>query len=295
MKTSPEFIESFLGYFEDPDVDEVCWNGTRSICVYKKNKAQVFVSPYKKIPQMTRECQEFALSQGLRLDAFCPSAGGHIHNENFRWHCLIPPASLEGPLLTIRRHRFENLQIEDFKISDENAKCLKVVFENPKNHIIFCGPTGSGKTTLLSSFLKTYAQEQRVIIIEECHELPLISPQWTRMLSRQEDVEGRGSIKLSFLIESSLRLRPDRLVLGELRTLDSLVFFESLLFGHYGSLSTLHASDLKGVEKRLNALQAMRGTSQKDFFSNFEGLRNLWYVFMERGSPPSVVGIEVHR
>lgn len=286
------FLNTIRTYFSDPGVHELSLNSTRSLSVFKGDKSSTENSPFHDKVQLIRTCQEFALSQGQRLDAYCPSAGGQIEDGLFRWHCLIPPASMEGAIFSLRRHRFAELEIEDFQISAENNLLLSKIFEDPHNHILFCGPTGSGKTSLLSAFLKRYALQQRVIFVEEHAELPLSSEQWIRLVSRRKDIEDKGELKLSFLIEESLRLRPDRIVLGEIRTLDSLVFFETILLGHYGSLSTIHASQMGGVRKRINALLSMRNGSAKEFWSSIDGMSNLWCVFLERGSPPSIVGIE---
>lgn len=284
-----EFIKRLLIYFQDPSVHELCLNGIRSLSLFKENLISTAASPFDSEENLIRLCQDFARQEGKRLDPYCPSAGGKW--EKFRWHCLIPPASAEGIAFSLRRHRFENIDVKDFQVRSGLEDLLQSVFENRNNHIVFCGPTGSGKTSFISAYLKKYALEERVILVEEYAEIPLFSPHWLRLLSKPNDLENRGEVKLSFLIEESLRLRPDRLVLGEIRNKDALVFFETLLLGHHGSLSTLHASEMCGVRRRIDALLAMRGGSREEFWKIVEGLKDLYFVFLERGSPPSIVGI----
>lgn len=285
-------LECLREYFLDPEIHELCVHSVRSLCLFRKQDSLSEASPFEDRVQMIRSCQEFALSQGQRLDAYSPSAGGYIEECKLRWHCLIPPASYDGAIFSLRRHSFVELEIENFLIQKSDEHLLTEIFENPSNHILFCGPTGSGKTSLLCAFLKKYARDQRVILIEEHAELPLLSERWLHLVSRKKDIEGQGEVKLSFLIEESLRLRPDRIVLGEIRNTDALVFFESILLGHKGSLSTIHASRLGGVRKRIEALLSLRGGTAKELWSSIKGIDNLWCVFLERGSPPSIVGIE---
>lgn len=289
------WVQDLLKTFTDPSVDELCLNGIRSLSVHQKAGRQVATSPFSDPVAMVRACQEFAHGQGMRLDPFSPSAGGTFEG-GFRWHCLIPPAcGREGALLTIRRHRFADLKVADFSMTPLVRERLQALAADRSRHILFCGPTGSGKTSLLLACLKTYAWEERVVIIEEMEELPLLSPHWLSLLSRKPDTEGRGSIRPATLIEESLRLRPDRLVVGEMRTAESLVFFESITLGHGGSMATVHASHHTGVRERLSSLLLFRGKVEEEKFTNRFVMENLWCVFLERGHPPRIVSVEPFR
>lgn len=285
------FLNILKSYLNETGVNEVCLNGTRSLSLFSHRPISILPSPFPNELALIRLCQEFVQSQSQRLDAYSPFAGGELEGGKYRWHCMIPPACSDGAVFCLREHKFEKLNLSHFRIKKEVEETLQRICRDPTQHLLICGATGSGKTTLLSAFLKEYALDERVILIEEYPELPLISPQWIRMIARRSDIEGRGELRLTALIEESLRLRPDRIVFGEIRNLDSLVFFESVLLGHHGSLSTLHASQITGVKQRLNALLSMRRQKTGDFWSSLKALNNLWCIFLERGSPPSVVGM----
>ncbi len=151
-----EFINVLMSYFSDQELTEICLMGTSSITVFKGSKIISLPSPFQDSLNLIRLCQQFALSQGRRLDPYCPSAGGCL-SRDFRWHCIIPPACMDGAIMSLRRHHFVELEIDDFQINKSDKILLQDVFENPKNHIIFCVPTSCGKTTLLSAYLTKYA------------------------------------------------------------------------------------------------------------------------------------------
>ncbi len=290
-----DFFAKILSYFSDPTVHELCLNGTRALHLFKNDRTvQSDFSPFSMRSELIRSCQSFAQAHGQRLDPLNPAAGGYCVDGGFRWHCLIAPACVDGAIFSLRRHRFADLTLEDFAMLPSHRQQLEDIFSDAHNNILFCGPTGSGKTTLLASFLKHYAWNQRVIMIEEVSELPCLSPHWLSLSAKPKDIEGRGELRLSFLIEESLRLRPDRLVLGEIRTIDALVFFETLMFGHQGSLATIHAANAEEVRSRISALLCLRGSSANEFWSALGRVPKLWYVFLERGSPPRVVDIVAH-
>lgn len=288
-----EFINLLKGYFSEPELTEICVMGTKHLVLFKGAKITSIPSPFRDSLALIRLCQQFASEHGKRLDPYCPSAGGCL-SVDFRWHCIIPPACMDGAIISLRRHRFVELEINHFQISKSNHDLLQKVFANPKNHLVFCGPTSCGKTTLLSAYLRKYASKQRVIVIEELAELPLLGPAWIRLVARKKDIENKGEISLAFLIEESLRLRPDRIVLGEIRSVESLVFFESILLGHYGSAATIHGSLAQGIKKRIEALISIRSQSPNLFWDKLHTENELWYIFLERGDPPRIVGIEAH-
>ena len=277
-------------YFQDPETWEVCVNGIRSLTVFKTNGVEVHTSPFLRPEELIDLCQEFAFEEGHRLDFYSPFSGSNLEEATYRWHCVIPPASPEA-LFTLRRHKFQSLTWDDFQIAHSTRRQMEELFESPSKHLLFCGPTGSGKTSMLSFFLKAYARDQRVVLIEEFAELALHSPQWISLIARQAGLGGRGEVKVSFLVEQSLRLRPDRIVLGEIRTSDSLAFFETAYLGHLGSASTLHCSQAGGARKRIEFLLATRKESRGFAYANLESLKDLYLIYLERGTPPRVSGV----
>lgn len=207
--------------------------------------------------------QQFAFEQGVRLDPHFPANGGDFSwplddetstSSRYRWHGVIAPIADDGPFVSFRKHRF----------TDDN-----VSFAGPtgwqhtvdaaiKAHapVIICGPTGSGKSTFLCGLLRRHCLHERTIIIENVKELPRLSPSWIRLTTTPPLLDGREGFSSQRLLFESLRMRPENIVLGELRGAEAVTFYQAYLTGHGGLFTTVHCDSPEALEKRLDNLSA---------------------------------------
>lgn len=275
-------ITSLRNFFADPNVIEVLINGTASLTVVSKAGRRVRASLFVDKTEMVRWLQDFAFAQGVRLDPRKPFSGGLLEEFNLRWHCLIPPVAIDGPILSLRRHAFDTLSLQNFY--DPQAllpQCQALITQGKP--LLICGATASGKTTLLAALLREMCMQERVMIVESIVELPCASQLWVRCQAREQGITGDGEVKLEVLIEEMLRLRPDRFVLGEMRGQEIVAFIKALTVGHLGLLTTLHAESVSQALARLRFLLQLyqRGTAVPDTC-----LAELNYVILRRGNPP---------
>lgn len=268
-------------YFSDECDSELVCNGFEHVFLKKRDHWERVEPLFRSDLEMVEALQDFSLKQGIRLDPFQPCSGGI--KEQFRWHCVIPPVATKGGLLCLRKQRFSQLDLKSFSMTslqwDRLAKAI-----SERRSIVICGPTASGKTTFLQAVLKEFASQERVVLLEDLEELEICDPMWVRMTSQVDDVRGKGGVDLGVLFDQSLRLRPDRLVVGEIRTQSSLVFFEALLTAHLSCMTTLHGSKETFRERvmQLCGRHAYQCVSR----SLEEG--GVFPVFLSRGTPPRV-------
>jgi pilus assembly protein CpaF len=238
--------------FHDDAVDEILTDGTGAMSVLRAGRAEHVRSPFADRDELAGFLFELAAASGVRLDPLRPATGGSIGGGAFRWHAVLGPVAAAGPVLALRRHRFHSLRLARFTTGDA-ARALQTAFEVGRP-LVIAGPTGSGKTSLLAALLTERAAAERVVILEALEELPQASPHWVRLVERPPNLEGKGAVTLARLFQESLRLRPDRLVIGEVRGPEARIFAEATLTGHRGVATTMHASSRAQVLVRLRAL-----------------------------------------
>ena len=274
-------MERLRHFFTDPAVIEVLVNSTASLTVVSSAGRSVQDSIFQAKEEMVRWLQDFAFAQGVRLDPRKPYSGGLLEEFNLRWHCLIPPVAIDGPILAVRRHAFNTLTLHNFH--DPQAllpHCQQLVAQGKP--LLVCGATASGKTTFLAALLRELCPQERVMIVESIVELPLSSRLWVRCQARERGITGDGEVKLETLIEEMLRLRPDRFVLGEMRGQEIIAFVKALTVGHLGLLTTLHAESVPQALARIRfLLQLYGGVAAPD--TCFTGLN---FIILRRGNPP---------
>ncbi len=216
-------------------------------------------SPFRSDSDLSKALMELAFEFGARLDIAMPVADVSI--ENLRLHMLMPFGVASQSSLSIRIHQLESPSLQDLlqagMFDESQLKNLRTAIEEEKT-IVICGPTSSGKTTLLRALLAEV--NQRVITIEQIPELFLPFPALS-LTARPNNQEGIGEISLSDLVVQSLRMRPDRIVVGEVRRDEFLAFIEAASNGHRGSLTTLHATSVNHISQRLIVLGLLSGIS----------------------------------
>ena len=274
----PFWLQEIINTIEQLDLDEIIIKATGEMIGTKVNKNFLIKNHTNKNKNFTRSVQEFSFSQNLRLDPNSPFAGGSLEGSKYRWQSVLPPASKET-LFFLRKHRFEDLKLSDFKASKEIKGKLKTLAEKKASFLI-CGATGSGKTSFLTAFLKENFSKKRILILEDYEEIPLASPFWSKLLSKKEDIQSKKSLALNLLFKESLRLRPDQLVLGELRDTELLTFLEASHSGHLSTCSTIHANSPRGLKNRIKLILSKQGLSDQNIFIESE----LCCIFLEGNS-----------
>ena len=191
-----------------------------------------------------------AWDSGVRLDPFCPFAGGILKHHKVRWHAAIPPAAPAGPMLVLRKQSFDVVDLSSFEFENFSDSTV-LQWQKRGISVVFFGSTGCGKTTLLCSLLRRYFLECRVGIVESVIEMPLDSPTWFRLVQVGQDVAGRGGVGFERLVAEILRLSPEAIVLGEIRGEEAYLWAELSRSGHGGIFTTFHAGSAAEARSRL--------------------------------------------
>ena len=275
-----------LAYFDDGDLNEILLDGCRAMWLVSTSGRTRLPSPFSGTHALSKWILGVARSANVRLDPIIGAAGGVLHDGALRWHCLLAPMAVDGPIVSIRRHRFSSLTLDDFKISKEDCSVLNEAVLK-RHHLIIAGPTGSGKTSLIAALIKAIPADERVFLLESVPEIGGLTPGVVRLCARQANIERLGGFGLDRLLAESLRLLPDRLVVGEVRASEAAVLIDALRAGHSGVMSTIHASSAKEV---LNRLTSLANLGPSDWAKDLS--HPVLVVSMERGSPPKVSKIE---
>jgi pilus assembly protein CpaF len=198
---------------------------------------------------------------GRRVDESSPMVDARLPDGS-RVNAVLPPVALDGPLLTIRRFPQHALTITRLvalgSLSDEQAELLEMSVSGRLN-LLVSGGTGTGKTTLLNALASFIGRDERIVTVEDAAELRLLQPHVARLETRPANVEGRGAIELRALVRNALRMRPDRIVVGEVRGPEALDMLQAMNSGHDGSLTTVHASSPGDALRRIETMMLMAG------------------------------------
>ncbi|MCL1856580.1 MAG: CpaF family protein [Kiritimatiellaeota bacterium] len=265
------FLEPVRAYLEDDDVSEILINGPGAVYVEKKGLLQRAEARFASEPALRAAAANIAKSVGRTLDDNAPRLDARLPDGS-RVHAVIPPLSRCGTVIAIRKFKRDTLTIDKLlsfgSVSEDAVNLLRAVVLLHKN-VMVAGGTSSGKTSVLNVLSAFIPGQERVLVIEDASELQLQQEHAVAFETRKPDKNGNGEVTLRDLIHSSLRLRPDRLVIGEIRGGEALDLLQALNTGHAGSMSTIHANTpldclfrletcalLGGVEIPLPALRA---------------------------------------
>lgn len=245
----------------DPDVTDVFINGRRGLFVDRGRGAEP-VSGWRAGDAEARELAVSLISLGGRhLDDATPCADVRWES-GIRVHAVLPPVACEGAVISIRLPADEWLSLDDLgrrgMFDSATARMLETLVSERTN-LLVTGATGAGKTTLLAALLARAERSERIVTIEDVAELRLDHPHHVRLEARQPNLEGAGAVPLSRLVREALRMRPDRLVVGECRGEEVRELLSALNTGHHGGAGTVHAGGLTDVPARLEALGALAG------------------------------------
>ena len=245
----------------DPTVSDILVNGPDHIFVERGGKLQRTAVRFHDDAHLLNIIDRIVSKVGRRIDESIPMVDARLQDGS-RVNAIIPPLAIDGPVLSIRRFRKDALRMDDLvrfgSLSPALVELLKAIVLGRLN-VMISGGTGSGKTTLLNAMSAFIPERERIITIEDSAELQLQQPHVVRLETRQVNVEGRGQITQRDLVRNSLRMRPDRIVVGEVRGAEALDMLQSMNTGHDGSLTTIHANSSRDALSRVETMVAMTG------------------------------------
>jgi pilus assembly protein CpaF len=251
-------IEAFL---RDPTVTEIMVTGVDAIYVEREGRLQRTRARFPSEEALRRVIDRITARVGRRIDEASPMVDARLPDGS-RVNAIIPPLAVDGAALTIRKFSREPFQVEDLirfgTLTTEIAALLSACVEGRLN-ILITGGTGTGKTTLLNVLSSFIPGEHRIITIEDAVELQLRQDHVVRLEYRPPNIEGRGEVTIRDLVRNSLRMRPDRIVVGEVRGGEALDMLQAMNTGHEGSMSTLHCNSPRDGLNRLETMVMMAG------------------------------------
>jgi pilus assembly protein CpaF len=251
-------IQQFL---DDPEVTEVMVNGAKSVYVERSGKLIKTNVEFQDNAHVVRIIEKIVLPLGRKIDSDNPTVDARLPDGS-RVNAVVPPVALDGPSITIRKFSKEKLTIEAIinygSITSNMAEFLRACVVSRLN-IVISGGTGSGKTTLLNILSSYIPDDERIVTIEDAAELQLHQDHVVRMETRPEGSDGRRPVTIRDLVRNSLRMRPDRIVVGECRGGETLDMLQAMNTGHDGSLTTLHSNSPRDALARMETMALMSG------------------------------------
>jgi pilus assembly protein CpaF len=246
---------------EDPEVDEIMVGGLRPVWVERRGRLEATDVAFSTEAQLRDVIERVLAPLGRRVDEASPMVDARLPDGS-RVNVVIPPLAVDGPALTIRRFRPHGLSGEDLVERGTLGKPLLDFLGaavRARCNVLVCGGTASGKTTTLNVLSEAIAAGERIVTIEDAAELRLRQPHVVRLEARPPNMEGRGEVAIRALVRNALRMRPDRIVVGEVRGPEALDMLAALSCGHDGSLCTVHAGSPAEALRRLETLALMAG------------------------------------
>jgi pilus assembly protein CpaF len=262
-----EICNDVLGYgpleplLARDDIADIMVNGSNTVYIEVQGKIQRTGIRFRDNQQLNNICQRIVSQIGRRVDESSPICDARLPDGS-RVNVIVPPLSIDGPALTIRKFRRDKLTLEQLvkygSISQPGADLLKVIGRCRVNTLI-SGGTGSGKTTLLNCLTRYIDDDERIITCEDAAELQLQQPHVVRLESRPPNLEGEGEVKMRDLVRNCLRMRPERIIVGEVRGPEAFDLLQAMNTGHDGSMGTLHANSPREALSRLESMITMGG------------------------------------
>ena len=271
-RLAKDIRDELLGYgpleplLHDGTVSDILVNGYSSVYVERKGKLQKVPVRFKDNAHLLKIIEKIASGVGRRVDESCPMVDARLPDGS-RVNAIINPLALDGPALSIRKfskdpYKVHHL-IEFGTITQEIAQVMEAMVKGRLN-ILISGGTGSGKTTFLNVLSAYIPNDERIITIEDAAELQLQQDHVVRLETRPPNIEGAGEITQRDLVRNALRMRPERIILGEVRQAEALDMLQAMNTGHDGSLATIHANTPRDALVRLETMVSMAGLSIPD-------------------------------
>ncbi len=264
-----EICDDILGYgpleplLMRDDIADIMVNGAKHVFIEANGKMIKTNIRFRDNTQLMNICQRIVSQVGRRVDEASPICDARLLDGS-RVNVIAPPLSIDGPSLTIRKFKKDKLQLKDlvnFKsISPAGARVLEIIGACQCN-IVISGGTGSGKTTLLNCLTGFIHPDERIITCEDAAELQLQQPHVVRLETRPPNLEGKGKVTMADLVKNCLRMRPERIIVGEVRGPEAFDLLQAMNTGHDGSMGTLHANSPREALSRLESMITMGGFS----------------------------------
>ena len=245
----------------DPTIADILVNSAHEVYVERHGRLQLTDIVFADDQHLLRIIQRIVARIGRRIDEVTPMVDARLPDGS-RVNAIVAPLALDGPKLSIRRFGFEHLSLDNLQangsLSSAMADFLKAAVES-RISVLISGGTGAGKTTLLNAVSCAIPRDERIVTIEDSAELILQHPHVARLETRPANSEGKGEVTQRDLVRNSLRMRPDRILVGEVRGAEALDMLQAMNTGHEGSLTTIHANDTHDALSRLEMMVAMSG------------------------------------
>ncbi len=243
------------------DIADIMINGANRAFIEVSGKIQLANVRFRDNQQLMNICQRIVSQVGRRVDDASPICDARLPDGS-RVNVIAPPLAIDGPALTIRKFKKDKLTLDQLvrfgAISPEGAEVLKIIGKSRCN-VVISGGTGSGKTTLLNCLTAYIEPDERVITCEDAAELQLQQPHVVRLETRPPNMEGQGQVTMRDLIKNCLRMRPERIIVGEVRGPEAFDLLQAMNTGHDGSMGTLHANSPRECLSRIESMISMGG------------------------------------
>ena len=266
-KIKEELLDEIIGFgpitslLADKNVTEIMVNGPNHVYIEQEGKLVLTDAKFKNDNHVLHVIKKIVAPIGRRIDESSPMVDARLPNGS-RVNAIIPPLAIDGPSITIRKFAEDPFKIGDLinfgTLSPKMAELLKYCVEGRLN-IVVSGGTGSGKTTTLNVLSSFIPNTERIVTIEDAAELQLSQIHVVRLETRPSNIEGKGEVSIRDLVKNSLRMRPDRIIIGEVRSGETLDMLQAMNTGHDGSLTTGHANSPRDMLARLETMVLMSG------------------------------------
>ena len=246
---------------KDPTVSDILINGPKHVYVERRGKMEKTSVTFRDNQHLLQIIDRIVSRVGRRVDETCPMVDSRMADGS-RFNAIIPPLALDGPCVSIRRFGTNPLKLEDllnFKAFTPEMVMLLEGAIKARLNIVISGGTGSGKTTLLNTLSSFIPTNERIVTIEDAAELQLQQDHVVRLETRPANIEGKGAICSTDLVKNALRMRPERIIIGECRGAEALDMLQAMNTGHEGSMTTLHANTPRDAIARLETMIMMSG------------------------------------
>jgi pilus assembly protein CpaF len=251
---------------KDPTISDILVNGHDVIYIERRGKIEATNVRFKDDEHLMRVIERIVSSVGRRIDESSPMVDARLQDGS-RVNAIIPPLSIDGPVVSIRRFGADPLRmsslIDNKALTKDIADMLQMVVTARLN-VLISGGTGAGKTTLLNALSAFIPENERIVTIEDSAELQLQQPHVVRLETRPPNIEGRGEVTQRDLVRNALRMRPDRIVIGEVRGGEAIDMLQAMNTGHDGSLTTIHANTPRDAMARIETMIQMTGMRLSD-------------------------------
>jgi pilus assembly protein CpaF len=251
---------------KDPTISDILVNSHKTIYIERRGKIERTNVQFKDDEHLMRVIERIVSSVGRRIDESSPMVDARLQDGS-RVNAIIPPLSIDGPVVSIRRFGSDPLKMSmliDYNALTKDIADMLQMVVTARLNILISGGTGAGKTTLLNALSAYIPENERIVTIEDSAELQLQQPHVVRLETRPPNIEGRGEVTQRDLVKNALRMRPDRIVIGEVRGGEAIDMLQAMNTGHDGSLTTVHANTPRDALARLETMIQMTGMRLSD-------------------------------